>query len=236
MNLTVGPLPPSVYWRRRAIVLGALLLVVLLLTYTCSGPNKSDVSGQKNTGSTQPIGLSSGPVSPAMTGASTPAGEFPPSTPASAPPLPSASPTPTTVGGIPICTDKQIKVTPVIASTSPTTTKLVHGGTFDLKLKIRNISTTTCRRDVGSVPEELKVTKGSTTIWSSDACPKGKGKTHDVRTFGPDIEIYADVKWSSYNILNGGCSKAAYPAAADKYALTGRVGTKMATVPFTIVP
>jgi len=38
MNLTVGPLAPAVYWRRRAFVAGALLVVVLLLVYSCGGP------------------------------------------------------------------------------------------------------------------------------------------------------------------------------------------------------
>ena len=37
MRLTVGPLPSAVYWRRRAVVLGALLLLVIVLVYSCSG-------------------------------------------------------------------------------------------------------------------------------------------------------------------------------------------------------
>ncbi|MGC1213053.1 MAG: hypothetical protein WA890_17525, partial [Micromonospora sp.] len=37
MRLTVGPLPPAVYWRRRAVVLGAGLLFLIVLLYSCSG-------------------------------------------------------------------------------------------------------------------------------------------------------------------------------------------------------
>src|SRR5262245_57035522 len=45
MKLTVGPLAPAVYWRRRAVVLGALLFVVIVIAYSCSG---SDPSGAAN--------------------------------------------------------------------------------------------------------------------------------------------------------------------------------------------
>src|SRR2546427_6332927 len=50
MNLTVGPLPPAVYWRRRAIVAGALLVLVLLVSYACSGSDGSTAAGQQPTG------------------------------------------------------------------------------------------------------------------------------------------------------------------------------------------
>ena len=44
MRLTVGPLPPAVYWRRRAVVLGAGLLFLIVLLYSC------DAAGDRNTG------------------------------------------------------------------------------------------------------------------------------------------------------------------------------------------
>ncbi|MER7168723.1 hypothetical protein ABT336_21980 [Micromonospora sp. NPDC000207] len=36
MRLTVGPLPSAVYWRRRAVVLGAIILLLVVLLYSCS--------------------------------------------------------------------------------------------------------------------------------------------------------------------------------------------------------
>jgi hypothetical protein len=233
MNLTVGPLPPAVYWRRRAIVAGGLLLVVLLLAYACSGSNASNASVQKGAGPLATAPDSPTPTFDASVPPSSPAGILPPSESTS--PLPSAPPSPSVSGSdVPMCTDAQIRVTPVISSTSATTSRLVLGGTYDLKLKIRNVSTTTCRRDVGSVPEELSIANAQhTQIWSSDSCPVAGGKTSDIRTFAPNIEIYADVKWSSYDNEDH-CTKAKNPAPAGKYTLTGRVGTKTATVPFTI--
>src|SRR3954454_10773812 len=37
MRSTVGPLPAAVYWRRRAVVLGAALLGIIVLFVSCSG-------------------------------------------------------------------------------------------------------------------------------------------------------------------------------------------------------
>ena len=41
MRLTVGPLPPAVYWRRRAVVLGAGLLFLIVLLYSCTGTDRN---------------------------------------------------------------------------------------------------------------------------------------------------------------------------------------------------
>ena len=35
MRLVVGPLPASVYWRRRVMVLAGVLLGVLIVVYSC---------------------------------------------------------------------------------------------------------------------------------------------------------------------------------------------------------
>lgn len=229
MNLTVGPLPPAVYWRRRAIVLGVFLVAIFLIVYACSGPSP------QNTAS------ASGQITPAAshTASAVPSPSLSPSLPSVSPsasgPVSSGSPEPSTSPAASgICADSDIAVTPVIISTSATTTRLVHGGTFDIKLKVRNTSDHACKRDVGSVPEELTIMRGTTKIWSSGDCGQGKGKAHDVRSFGPHVEIYADLKWSSYNITTTSCTKASVPAVVGTYKLTGRVGTKQTTVKFTI--
>jgi hypothetical protein len=230
MNLTVGPLPPAVYWRRRAIVLGGVLLVVLLVAYACSGPTTPSAPATSSSSTTlglnAPAGITDTSAIPTGIVSSSPSL------------LPSLGPSPSpgvSTTGVTTCTDAQIRVTPTISSTSATTSRLVHGGTYDLKLKVRNVSTVPCRRDVGGVPEELEVMAGTTKIWSSDDCGKSQGKPHDIRTFGPDIEIYAEVKWDSYDISTHGCAKAASPLKDGTYSLVGRVGTKTATAKFTIV-
>jgi hypothetical protein len=237
MNFTVGPLPPAVYWRRRAIVAVGLLLVVLLIVYACSGPSTSSASLAPSPTPTQALspsldGLASAAGAPAIS--ASPSLFISPLTSPTPSAHPSPSPRPTQTG-IPTCSDAQIEVTPVISSTSGSTTRLVHGGTFDLKLKVRNVSKVTCRRDVGGAPEELRIMSGKTKIWSSDDCVRAQGKAHDVRTFRPGIGVYAEVAWSSYKITTHTCTKSPTPAKIGTYQLIGRVGAKKATTPFKIV-
>ena len=46
MRLTVGPLPAAVYWRRRAVVVGAILLFLIVMMYSCANPGESGVTPQ----------------------------------------------------------------------------------------------------------------------------------------------------------------------------------------------
>lgn len=233
MNLTVGPLPPAVYWRRRAIVLGGLLVVILLGFYACGG-SSTPTSGQKP--NVTALHTSSAPrVTAFPSPGATVSGALP-----SGPPTPSAS-TPTAsvaAGGVPVCGDQDLKVWPEISSTNPDMSRLQYGGTFDIKLNIRNISTHACTRDVGTVPEELYIMRGKTQLWSSDKCDRDKavGKPHDIRTFQPNVQIFADLQWSSYDITTNDCTKGTQPAAVGKdYQLFARLGTKLsAPVKFEI--
>ncbi|MFY1704717.1 MULTISPECIES: hypothetical protein [Micromonospora] len=59
MRLTVGPLPSAVYWRRRAVVLGAGLLLLIVLLYSC---DRSD-----NTAGTPEGGPSPAPTESVLT-------------------------------------------------------------------------------------------------------------------------------------------------------------------------
>jgi hypothetical protein len=234
MKLTVGPLPPAVYWRRRAIVLGGLLLVILLIVYSCgSNPsNAGDARGSHpgpHSSSTAPVTSAPSPslvpfgpsasASTSASGAATPATSATPSTA-----TPKPSPKPSTLGVD--CADSEVLVTTSIVPTSPGAGKLQFGGTFILKLQIQNISARTCTRDVGSVAEELEIKDGSTKIWSSDACSSGGPKPHDVRTFHPGDAVSATVQWSSYDITTHSCKASSTPAAVGTYDLIGRVGTK----------
>lgn len=229
MNLTVGPLPPAVYWRRRAVVLGGLLLVILLVSYACGGSGKPDAFGQQNTltGATHSPSPTSSVLVPTL-----PSPSIPLLTPTDSPSPTGGSPQPS---GVVPCADADILVTPVISSTSAKVTKLQYGGTFDLKLKVRNISSHPCTRDVGSQPEELRIVAGTKKVWSSDDCGPSLAAAHAVRTFAPGVEIYAELTWNSYHIMPNDCVKSATPAHRGTYQIIGRVGTKTsAPVSFTI--
>jgi hypothetical protein len=231
MRLTVGPLSPTVYWRRRAVVLGAVLLFLIVLLYSCTG---SKLKGAAGAGSSP---------TPSATATPDPTGSVltPQSGSPSAPPGDSGgsnggagAPTGGDAGtndnaGAPAaqvaddgtCTDSEIKVTPVAV---PSTAQ--RGTVVTLRLKIKNVSDRTCSRDVGADLQELFIKSGAEKIWSSDTCGTGKGS--DVQSFTPNFERSYELGWNGRDTTHCANGLASGPyAPAGTYQVFARVGTKI---------
>ncbi|MBF5032186.1 MULTISPECIES: hypothetical protein [Micromonospora] len=246
MRLTVGPLPPAVYWRRRAVVLGAGLLFLIVLLYSCTGTDR-------NTGApgTDPSPTGSAGAQPDPSGSVL--------TPQSGSPSPTAGdaggggannggtgPGGTGDGGgntggggndgggtgnggatgQPVsddgtCTDSELLVTPVAV---PATAQ--RGTVVTLRLKVKNVSNRTCSRDVGADLQELYVKSGAEKIWSSDTCGTGKGS--DVQSFTPNFERSYELGWNGRldNKCANGLANGEF-AAIGAYQVFARVGTKI---------
>ncbi|SCG52938.1 hypothetical protein [Micromonospora inositola] len=230
MRLTVGPLQPAVYWRRRAVVLGAGLLFLIVLLYSCNGSGR-------NTGATP----RSAPTSSAPAATPEPSGSV--LTPRSGDPSaapgdsgggsdggPAGGGTATTDApagpAAPVvddgtCTDAEILVTPVAL---PATAQ--RGTVVNLQLKIKNKSQRTCSRDVGADLQELFIKFGAEKVWSSDTCGTGKGS--DVQSFTPGFERLYELGWNGKDASRCANGVAAGPyAAIGTYQLFARVGTKL---------
>jgi hypothetical protein len=222
MRLTVGPLPSAVYWRRRAIVLGVAVVLVFLIVQSCSGGEGKSNGGGVPTSATQ------GPETTPTVAIKRPQSGAPPTSagPARAPVVPTSAPAAsTTPSARPpangACTDAEVSVIPVPARTSAQ-----RGQTIVIKLRIKNISTRTCSRDVGADLQELYIKRGADKVWSSDTCARAKGA--DVQTLVPNIEREYQVAWNgrdttrcANNVANG-----PVPAAGD-YQVFARLGTKI---------
>jgi hypothetical protein len=212
MNLTVGPLPPSVYWRRRLLVLAGVVLVVILFAAMCSGSGKSDAAGQRKTAAT----TSPTPASPTPSVSTQPAIIGGPGTVASpaatgspAAPPPAASPTQSAD-----CSDAEIKLTATVQKNAD--------GTWYLTLKVRNVSTRTCSRDVGGDPQEIHVVQNGQTVWSSDSCQHVHGQP-DVRSFGPNVEATFTVVWGG--TIGPDCANSTKVSGA--FQVVAKLGTKV---------
>lgn len=233
MRLTVGPLPPAVYWRRRAVVLGAGLLFLIVVLYSCTGGDRNArVTG---TGATPSATAAPGPTGSVLT----PRSGSPSATPGdsggnsnggsdggqSAPADGGTGTTDNAAPAAPVvddgtCADSEIRVTSVAL---PSTAQ--RGTTVTLRLKIKNISERTCSRDVGASLQELFIKAGADRVWSSDTCGTGKGS--DVQSFTPNFERSYELGWNgraSTSCANG-VANGDY-AAAGTYQLFARVGTK----------
>jgi hypothetical protein len=243
MRATVGPLPPAVYWRRRAVVLGGLLLGVIVLFVSCTGGNKADKLGRGTASSVSPT---PGPAT------STPDDDpsFSDAAPGAGPSLPSETelaPQPSDVTGAGTgattgpnvnvtapadgsCADAEMAVTPV-----PALTTLRRGQSVAVRLAIKNVSARTCTRDVGADLQELYIEQGARRIWSSDTCSDTHGS--DVERFVPGAERVYAVTWNGRQVSKCAGGLAAGPAPPPgSYAVRGRLGAKVsAPVTVTIV-
>jgi hypothetical protein len=215
MRLTVGPLSPSVYWRRRAVVVGAVAAVILILAYSCSGgddPAKKPSAKPSASPSETGIGAGASPVPSVITpNPSDPSSGLPPNT---------GSNTGTNVGTTgETCTDGELTVVSAAESTS-----VRQGYPVKFFIRIKNISTRTCVRDVGAQMQELFLEQGGTKQWSSDACGD-QGGTADVRQFPPNHEREYYLVWEGKSTAKG-CT-APPLMQTGTYQLRGRLGNKI---------
>ncbi|MGC4804091.1 hypothetical protein [Micromonospora sp. DT233] len=249
MRLTVGPLPPAVYWRRRVAVLGAGLLFLIVLLYSCNGANdngSTPQSGATPTATAGP-GVGGSPGAPAPSGSvfspqtASPQTGTPPGggaegsggdsgasgSPAApdGPVNPAGNDGPVAPAGPGVddgtCTNAEISVTPVV---SPTSVSPETG--VSLQLKIKNRSNRTCSRDVGADVQELFVKSGAEKIWSSDTCGNVKGS--DVQSFTPGFERSYQVDWNGRDSsqCKDGAAAGPFPRSGT-YQVFGRLDTKL---------
>ncbi|GAA0419527.1 hypothetical protein Aca07nite_88390 [Actinoplanes capillaceus] len=232
MRATVGPLPPAVYWRRRVVVLSAVLLGVIVLFVSCSGeddPGKKKTSSQTTSYPTPAAGKDAsalpspsfeetGPaVGPALPDPNELLSRQPDDGEKLPPPVNGA--TATAAPGSGACADSEMSVIPVPADTSPQ-----RGTPLKIKLKIKNIGTRTCTRDLGASAQELYLEQGAQKYWSSDLCTTSKG--NQVETLNAGAEREYEVTWNGRSSTQCADNVAAGPIPeTGAYELRGRLDT-----------
>ena len=145
-----GSLPSSVYWRRRFVVLGIPLLVLVMIVWSTAGRGSG-------------ANAATGPSASASTG-STSSASARATTAASPSPSASAS---ASNGGVSDCAPGDLTLT--IAGTAPT---FSAGATPTFTVTIVNSGSKPCLVDAGAAHEEIVVTSGSDRVWSSRDCAK----------------------------------------------------------------
>lgn len=232
MRSTVGPLSPAVYWRRRAVVLGALLLVVILLFVSCGGEDDSNKRGAgKGTAASQvpipePEDSSSPEVEPSFTD-DKPAGPGAPDPGTTGPGTAPSDGTATgtnnnvTAPGDGSCADQEIALTPSTESAS-----VKRGTPVVFRIRIKNISTRTCTRDLGAGAQELYVDQGARKFWSSDTC--STNRSANVTTMQPGAEFEYKITWNGRQTTTcTGGTPAGQAPDAGQYALRARLDRKI---------
>ncbi|WP_193605783.1 hypothetical protein [Nocardioides dongkuii] len=163
--LTRGPLPAGVYWRRRLLVLGVALLLVLglgrLLGGGSDGSSEGDDSARLSGAAASPSG-SADDASPTSS-----AGPRPDARPRKERRTPAAPTSTVPVPAVPDgpCVDSDISVTPSV-------TEAVAGQGVVFALELRTITDDACTWKVSPRSLTLKVTSGTDDIWSTRECPR----------------------------------------------------------------
>ena len=204
-----------VYWRRRLLVGLAAVLTLVLLTQMFSGGddgNPAAAAIPAATTSATPLVVAS--ATPGASGLPIPdsTGSTTPSTQTL---QPTAQPTVQVVAEGE-CSDAQISMQVEIDRTTTAVGEGVH-----IKMILKNTSTTTCKRDVGSGANEITVISGPALIWSTDHCNASTEK--DLKEFAPGQEWSVNVVWIGKQTAKG--CKVRNMAESGAYWAHGRNGS-----------
>jgi hypothetical protein len=194
-----GPLAPGVYWRRRLVLFGAVLLLFVVGVYSCS--RGDDTQAANNRAAAASPTPSVAPTSPSVTPSAT------------------ASPTPTkTREADPSahCPDKSLSVQ------ATTDAKRYPSGVRPvLTLSVTNTGRVACTRDLGQAARELRLSSGNDRVWSSDDCSPGGAA--DKTVLEPGAKKSFSVTWSRRR-SRPDCPAGQKIAAPGTYRVTARLG------------
>lgn len=245
----VGPLPPAVYWRRRAVTIVALVAAIALILWVVSrlasadpgsGTAAAGTSGSASSsaaatgGATDPTG-SAAPAESAPADAGTSgdaATSADPSTGATEAADPAATQPPASETAPPapgVCAPESIKV-----SVSANANEFAYGSKPKLILSVQNISAQSCYRDLNAAGQEITVWDGAgTRLWSSNDCyPE---TSNDTRLLDPGQQVDYEIVWSG-KVSEPTCTAPRPLLGPGQYLLqAAQDGIVSERVPFSIV-
>jgi hypothetical protein len=240
-----GPLPQSVYWRRRAFAAGVSVLAVVLLAWIIGGlveaddqhpvqgtANTAEMGGAASSGTVRVTSSDRASTPPSSPGPDDPRGSVTASprsgAPTSgataprttAPPAPAVTTTTTPVpppGPPAACPDA---VTKVVAT--PDVPSYPVGARPLLKLRVVNAGPVPCTRDVNRKLREILVLGADgARLWSSNDC-YGPPEP-DVRLLPPNQPVEFSVNWAGRTSAPG-CPLDRKAVPAGTYQVVGKLG------------
>lgn len=233
----VGPLPASIYWRRRLVAVLSTVAALVAVAWTAAAlltpaapqsptpqpgraamtaPQQADpspapapASGTGEAGTSEPESTTSEP--PATTSEVV----LPDDTPRAPVPVPPSVPVPPT-GPVP-CTNEMIAVGAEIDQPEHRV-----GERPTLRLVVVNISDQPCVRDLDGARQEIVVWSGDGVdrLWSSNDCVNPT--TVDLRTLVPGQPVAFAVRWAG-RTSTPGCDVARTEVPAGAYRVLTRV-------------
>lgn len=246
-----GPLPPEIYWRRRALAVGVgvvvlALVVWLVLSLTGGGDDPepdpaaagvltSETSTTRtptsSTGEETDEDTADGVAAAGPGGSSggTQSGSSQSSTPSGSAASSSSAAASASAVAAGQCPDQALAVR--VTADRP---NYQVGEEPEFTIVITNIGTTACERDLGAGLQQVLVYSldGSRRLWSNTDCfPES---TADVRKLAPGDQAAFAVKWSG-TTSEPGCQAPRERVPAGAYTVVGQLGGLRSTPePFNI--
>ncbi|MGW5920939.1 hypothetical protein ACWFPY_18290 [Nocardia fluminea] len=155
-----GPLSPEIYWRRRALAIGviivALAIVIWLVTMVARGGDSAGADKAAASSTTSAESSASETSSTSSSASAAPSGSATPSATTSAAVQPAAQP----------CSDQSLALKVTVGQPTYRVGDQPAFGTV-----ITNISSAACSRDLGAGPQFLVYTlDGQRRLWASNDC------------------------------------------------------------------
>ncbi|WP_227984707.1 hypothetical protein [Nocardia spumae] len=203
-----GPLPPEIYWRRRLLAIGVLIVVLALVIWLAMLLLRGGGGG----GDKDPKAAAATSTS-AAAGTTTAAEAGGSKTPASGTVNSTASGSPAP------CPDQSLAVKSNVGQPTYKT-----GDQPVFTVVITNISTAACTRDMGSGLQQVWVQSldGQRRLWSSTDCDQGGPA--DLRTLNGGQQAAFTLTWSA-TTSQPGCAGDRVPVPAGGYAVVAQFGS-----------
>ena len=214
----IGPQPPNVYWRRRALLVGVVFAVLLLAVLTAVAlRGKKDAavlaSGSRTPGpSASPTLASTATATATATASATVASSSPASS------------------GVPVaCLPSQLTI---VATTNAPTYPV--GAQPVVELRVTNKGPQPCVQGLGDRQIEFRVFNGAARVWGSHDCKVDP--TPDLETLIVGTTVAKTVTWSGYS-SQPACAGTRQVVGVGAYTLSVYLsGTEGTTSQFAINP
>lgn len=215
-----GPLPSQIYWRRRGLALGIVLVVVALIVgvaVALFGRSDPATTTAKNETTQTPQPENKTPVVP-------PAESSPPPTPT---PTEAVAP-PAVLQAGDDCPDSNLAVKGI--TNAP---EYVVGDQPKFTMVVTNIGLVACKRDVGAAVLAAYVySLDNTRLWSNLDCAPSSETL--VKTFNPGEQVTTEVTWTGMGSAPQ-CPLPREPIGPGTYNLVVQLGNlRSSAVPFIL--
>ncbi|PTR29050.1 hypothetical protein C8K36_103422 [Rhodococcus sp. OK519] len=220
-----GPLPPEIYWRRRALAIGSAVVALVLIVWIVLSIGGGD-DEPESAAAAASSELTEPNAAPDASESADPS-----ATDASSAGASSTTTAPSTTTGNPSkeCTDQSLAL-----RVTPDLPQYKAGEEPGFTIAITNIGTSTCERDLGSSLQQVLVYSldGKDRLWSNVDCFPSAAP--EVRTLEPGKQAGFTVKWSGKTSAPG-CTAPREAVAPGGYTVVGQLGSlRSSPEPFNI--